>query len=114
HGLIGTSDFLYVADSKLCSSDNMGLIAKEGGRFLTVMPRTHGEYARFIALLRSKRVNWSEVHRGVNPRGKDKSQVVYQGYEDEQKSEEGYRIFWYHSSQKQERERQARRKKLNK
>src|SRR5262249_21697928 len=45
--LVGGSDFLYVADSKLCTKDNMGLIAGKGGRFLTVMPRTRAEDGRF-------------------------------------------------------------------
>ena len=38
--LTGRADFLYVADSKLCSADNMSHIANAGGRFVTVMPRS--------------------------------------------------------------------------
>src|SRR5438105_4669545 len=41
--LIGHSDFLYVADSKLCTRDNMSLVAGHRGRFLTEMPRTRAE-----------------------------------------------------------------------
>jgi transposase len=52
--------------------------------------------------------------RKDNPRGKHKPQVVYRGCEDPQGSQEGYRIFWYHSSQKQERDYQARMKNLTK
>jgi hypothetical protein len=33
--LVGDSNFLYVADSKLCSKDNLQLIADKKGRFLT-------------------------------------------------------------------------------
>jgi uncharacterized protein DUF4277 len=40
HSLVGHSDFLYVADSKLCTRENMSHIASRQGRFLTVMPRT--------------------------------------------------------------------------
>ena len=110
--LVGSSDFLYVADSKLCSKDNMGLIASHGGRFLTVMPRTRGEDERFRARVKDHPVSWSLVSRQANPRGRDKPEVVYHGFEDEQGSQEGYRILWYLSSQKQQRDRQARRKKL--
>ena len=39
--LLGHSDFRYVADSKLCSRDNLSFLADQQGRFLTVMPRTH-------------------------------------------------------------------------
>jgi transposase len=113
-GIVGSSDFLYVADSKLCEYKVMCLIAKENGRFLTVMPRTRAEHARFLAWVRDNEVSWSEVARKNNPRGKDKPKIVYRGFEDPQGSEEGYRILWYHSSQKQQRDFQARMKKVNK
>jgi transposase len=112
--LVGSGDFLYVADSKLCTKDNMGLIALNNGRFLTVMPRTRAEDGRFRAWVQTNQVSWSLVYRGENPRGKEKPEVVYQGFEDEQGSQEGYRILWYKSSQKQQRDKDARRKKLNK
>jgi transposase len=37
-GLLGRTDFLYVADCKLCSRDAMDHIHRRGGRFLTVLP----------------------------------------------------------------------------
>jgi len=112
--IVGSTDFLYVADSKLCEYEIMRLIAKEHGRFLTVMPRTRAECARFLAWVRENEVSWSEVLRKNNPRGKDKPKVVYKGFEDSQGSEEGYRILWYHSSQKRQRDFQTRMKKVNK
>ena len=36
--LVGSADFLYVADSKLCDKGTMGPIAADGGRFLVVLP----------------------------------------------------------------------------
>ncbi len=112
--LVGSSDFLYVGDSKLCTRKNMGLIADKKGRFLTVMPRTRAEDGRFRVWVQNNPVNWSEVHRRQNPRGKDKPDVVYHGFEDEVGSEEGYRILWYLSSQKQQHDKEARHKKLSK
>jgi transposase len=112
--LIGSSDFLYVADSKLCTKDNMKLIAGKDGRFLTVMPRTRAEDARFRTWVQNQEVCWSFVSREKNPRGKEKPDVIYQGFEDPQGSQEGYRILWYLSSQKKQRDQEARRKKLNK
>jgi transposase len=38
--LLGTEEFIYVADSKLCTRENLQHIAAYGGRFVTVMPRT--------------------------------------------------------------------------
>jgi transposase len=112
--IVGGPDFLFVADSKLCNKRDMRRIDKGNGRFLTVMPRTRAEHARFLAWVQENEVNWSEVTRKNNPRGKDKPKVVYRGFEEPLGSEEGYRIFWYHSSQKQERDCQTRMKKLNK
>jgi transposase len=112
--LVGSTDFLYVADSKLCTKDNMGLIAKDGGRFLTVMPRTRSEDRRFRAWVQQNPVSWSEVLRKVNPRGKNKPEVLYQGFEDETGSQEGYRILWYLSSQKKQRDKETRQRKVRK
>jgi transposase len=110
--IVGGPDFLYVADSKLCDYKIMRLIAKKG-RFLTVMPRTRAEHARFVAWMQENEVSWSEVARKNNSRGKHKPKVVYRGFEDPLGSAEGYRILWYHSSQKQDRDYQARMKKVN-
>jgi transposase len=112
--LVGSADFLYVADSKLCERRILSLIAKRHGRFLTVLPRTRSEHARFLAWVQNNEVSWSEVCRKSNPRGKRKPKIVYRGCEDSQQSEEGYRIIWYHSSQKQERDYQSRMKRLHK
>ena len=112
--IVGGPDFLYVSDSKACEHEFMSLVAEKEGRFLTVMPRTRAEHKRFLAWVPDNEVNWEEVVRKNNPRGKDKPKVVYRGFEDSQGSEEGYRILWYHSSQKQERDFQARMKKVNK
>ena len=111
--IVGSADFLYVADSKLCAYHVMDLIAKGDGRFLTVMPRTRAEHSRFLDGVRDNDVTWLKVVRKINPRGKQKPKVIYQGFEDSQGSKEGYRILWYHSSQKQEKDYQARMKKRN-
>jgi transposase len=110
--LLGHSDFLYVADSKLCSKENMKCIADQVGRFLTVMPKTHQEDKRFRAMIRAQDVPWSELWTKNNPRGSMKAPVSYFGYEDPAGSVDGYRILWYLSSQKQQRDQEVRKKKL--
>jgi transposase len=92
----------------------MKLIADKKGRFLTVMPKTHKESKRFRAWVRHNDVPWTALVTRKNPRGKNKPDVSYHGYEDPQGSKEGYRIVWYLSSQKKERDQQARTKHLNK
>ncbi len=40
--LTGRRDFLYVADCKLATSENMAYLHQHQGRFVTVLPRTRG------------------------------------------------------------------------
>jgi transposase len=110
--VIGHSDFLYVADSKLCTRENMHYIAVRQGRFLTVMPRTRAEDGWFRDYLQTHPLEWREVHREPNPRRRDGPDVVYHGVESPQRSAEGYRALWYRSSQKEEQDRQSRQQRL--
>ncbi len=112
--VVGHSDFLYVADSKLCTRENMGLIAQHQGRFLTVMPRTRAEDGWFRDHLQGNELAWREVHRQANPRRRDGPDVVYHGIEAPQRSVEGYRVLWYRSSQEEELDRQSRQDRLRK
>jgi transposase len=111
-GLIGHSDFLYVADSKLCSRDNMSHIARQQGRFLTVMPRTRSEDGWFRDYQCDHVLSWAEVHREANPRRRQGPDIVYQAVESPQRSTDGYRVLWYRSSQKEEQDRQSRQQRL--
>jgi transposase len=110
--IIGHSDFLYVADSKLCTRENMNFIAAQHGRFLTVMPRTRNEADWFCNYLHDHPVAWAEVHREPNPRRRGGPDVVYHGVESPQRSSEGYRVLWYRSSQKEEQDRDSRAQRL--
>jgi transposase len=111
--ILGHTDFLYVADSKLCSRENLSHISTGQGRFLTIMPRTRAEDAWFREHLPSNALPWREVHRQANPRRRDGPDLVYQGVESPRRSVEGYRVLWYRSSQKAEQDRQHRRQRLD-
>jgi transposase len=109
--LVGHADFLYVADCKLCTRDNLGHIAGRQGRFLTVLPRTRAEDGWFRGYLQEHAPVWREVRREPNPRRRDGPDIVYDGVESPQRSAEGYRVLWYRSSQKRDEDctqRQAR------
>jgi len=110
--VIGHANFLYVADSKLCTRENMSFIASHRGRFLTVMPRSRSESRWFCDYLQDQPLPWQEVHREPHPRRRDGPDVVYQGVESPSRSAEGYRLFWYRSNQKEEADRQARQHRL--
>lgn len=61
--IAGTPSFLYVADSKLATRDNMGHIAGHGGRFLTILARTRKEDEIGRAFIATGPVDWAEVLR---------------------------------------------------
>jgi transposase len=112
HALLGHADFLYVADSKLCTRDNLSHLAAHQGRFLTVMPRTRAEDGFFRDYQQDHALAWREVHREPNPRRRDGPDVVYHGVEAPRRSAEGYRVLWYRSSPKEELDRQLRQRRL--
>lgn len=109
--LAGRADFLYVADSKLCTRPNMTLIVAQGGRFLTVLPASRKEEKRFHDWIQTHEVPWKEVLR--RPLGKKRPPDVFRAYLDPAGSQEGYRIVWYHSTEKEKRDAQERDDKLD-
>ena len=64
----GRADFLYVADSKLCSRENMDYIDRAGGRFVTVLPRTRLEDQEFRDWIQTNTPAWELVWDRPNPR----------------------------------------------
>lgn len=110
--LVGKPDFLYVADSKLCTRENMDHIAHHGGRFLTVLPRTRGETQSFRSWQKKFGVQWVEILRRPNSRMKNAPDDVFKAYESHFPSDEGYRLVWIWSSQKAEQDGLSRRRRL--
>lgn len=110
--MIGTSNFIYVGDSKLCSDENMGFIDQNGGRFLTVLPHNWTESKQFYELLRTKDVAWADVAIKKSKRRKTDPPNVYRGYESPEGMHQGYRVLWYWSSQKEADDRAARDRKI--
>ena len=107
HALIGHADFLYVADSKLCSHTNLGFIAGKHGRFLTVLPRTWKETTWMEQYVQEHQVAWQEVRRDQR-RGRGEPDNVYEGFEYPQPTSDGYRLLWYRSSVKQGEDKRTR------
>ncbi len=110
--LTGTADFLYVADCKLATAQNLSHIATHGGRFVTVIPATWREHAQFHAWLRSHAAPWVEVLRRPDPRRKDGPPDIYRGYEHRLRTSQGFRLLWYWSSQKETLDRAAREQRI--
>ena len=98
--IVGSSDFLYVADSKLCDTETLRHIDGVGGRFLTILPRTRKEDGWFRQWMLSHEPEWQELSRGPNPRNASGPADVWRGVQSPLPSAEGYRIVWVWNSLK--------------
>jgi transposase len=111
--LAGRSDFIYVADSKLCTREQMSHITKEGGRFISVMPDTRKECGWFYQWKRTHPVEWKPLLKRRDYRNYGRSHR-YRGFESPLPSEEGLRILWIASSQKKDQDILARQTRIEK
>ena len=103
--ILGRDDFTYVADSKLCTLDNLRHITGYGGTFVTVMPRTWGEDKRFRKTLRDESVRWKEFLRIPNRRRKDDPPDIFSSCKGLDRTDSGFRLIWIRSSLKSEEDR---------
>jgi transposase len=104
--LTGRRDFLYVADCKLATSENMAYLHQRQGHFVTVLPRTRAEDAAFRALLAKGQIAW----RSLGEKTDDEGQLVdrFSISDTPATTAEGYRLVWYHSLRKAELDAVAR------
>ena len=110
--LLVKEDFIYVADCKLCSHENLIHIDQNDGHFITIVPKNHKEVKQFFKHLRKKDVPWQDAFEVESSRKKGKINV-YKTYESEP-TEDGFRIIFVHSSSKQEDDEKTRQKKIDK
>jgi len=108
--LVGRPNFLYVADCKLASTENMAHIQQHDGRFLTVLPRTRSEDKVFRELLVKDQVVWRHIHDKLNDKGEIMDQ--YCVCDPTMLSAEGYRVAWYHSTSKAQQDAYSRQQQI--
>jgi transposase len=108
--LTGRRDFLYVADSKLATAENMAYLHQHGGRFLSILPRTRGEDATF----RESLVRGQVTKRPIYDKTDEDGELVdrYSLCGPAMLSAEGYRMIWFHSTSKAEHDADARYKQV--
>jgi transposase len=94
----GRADFLYVADSKLCSRENMDYIDRAGGRFVTVLPRTRLEDQEFRKWIQTHTPDWECVWDRPNPRHGDGPRDRWYVYRAPLLSAEVWSIVWVWST----------------
>jgi len=104
--LVGRRDFLYVADSKLATRANLGHIHRNGGRFISVLPRTRKEDGEFRRRMLREQLTWRSVLEKIDEEGNvlDRISVLTEP----SVTAEGYRLLWYHSTRKAELDAAAR------
>ena len=109
--LTGGAGFLYVADSKLCTREQMSHIDCQGGRFVTVLPRTRREDGQLRDWMSASTPEFTEAVRRPGKRHGDPEQV-WQVAPAPFPSSEGHRIVWVHSSVKAQRDETARHERI--
>ena len=108
----GRPDFLYVADSKLCSYANMQHIHAAGGRFVTVMPRSRQEDARFRKWIQTHTPDWELVWDRPNARHSDGPRDRWCVFRQQLPSMEVWPITWVWSTLLTLHQRAARDRRL--
>jgi transposase len=107
-------DFLYVADSKLCTDEQLHYIDTRGGRAITIIPDTWSEVAAFKETLKTTRKAKKEIWRRVKPGAEPETEYFSVFVGDYYTHKRGYRIHWIYSSEKRKRDRTSREQRLTK
>lgn len=104
--LMEKEDFIYIADCKLCCIDNLNHIHKNGGIFITIVPKNRKEIKAFHKHIQKVDVEWENA-MVVDHSRKKGEKIIYRTFEQD-KTQEGYRIIWVHSSSKKEQDKKRR------
>lgn len=112
--IVQNDNFIYVADSKLCSDEQLSHITGNGGRAITIIPETWDEVKLFKDVLRKTKKTKDIIWRRQKPGSYDKKEYfsVFRGEHLTRKR--GFRIHWIYSSEKRKRDREKREKYLKK
>jgi transposase len=110
--LLGREDFIYVADSKLCTKDNLAEIASHSGKFVTVLPRTRREDQTFRQRLRQQPARWKTIAVIPNHRRESDPPDVFSSCAGPSRTEDGFRLVWIRSSHKADEDQWIREDRL--
>jgi transposase len=97
--LLGRSDFLYVADCKLCVSQTLLRLDQEQGRFITILPRNRSEVGAFAQQAADCQVRWEPLWTRRAGR-RHQRREVFESAAGLYQMQEGFRIHWFRSSEK--------------
>jgi len=112
--MTGKADFLYVADSKVCTHKQLSHIVRHGGRVVTLMPETWKEAGDFKESLRQTVKAKQRILRRRLPHDEQSYETFY-CFSGRHRTKKGrYPLHWIYSTQKRKRDRTAREKRLQK
>ena len=110
--IAGRGDFLYVADSKLCTSKQLSFIVGNGGRVVTMVPQTWKEVKTFRESMRVSPKSKKRILRRPIPNREGSFETFYRVGRNYETTKSGYGLHWIYSTEKRKRDRSAREKRL--
>jgi len=111
--LLQRVDFIYVADCKLATEENLRKISAWNGRFVSVMPRTWKADEQFRKRVRRGEVQWKHILSRKNNRKPDSKLDRYYVATGDYTTSHGYRLHWIRSTQKAEQDVEARNRRIH-
>lgn len=112
--LLKRSDFIYVADSKLATEDNLRKITACEGLFVSVMPRSWKEDKVFRERVRKGGVAWTRILARPNNRKPESKRDHYYLAAGQYSTSKGYRLLWICSTQKATQDAETRQRNVEK
>ena len=108
------ADFLYVADCKLASSENLKHIHHQGGRFITILPKNRQDSIamRKTLIEQPDSITWDLLYQTEDKDGNLLHQ--FKVLRQTRLTNEGYRLIWIHSLVKSVTDDASRIKAINK
>ena len=94
----GRTDFLSVADCKLCDGETMDTIAGRGGHFVTVLPRSRFEDGHSRKWIQTHEPAWEAVWDRPNPRQRRGPRDRWWVFPFPLPSREGWPVIWVRSA----------------
>lgn len=110
--MLGKTDFIYVADCKLCNEDNLDHIHQNDGFFVTVVPKNRTLLTPFKEQLQNGDVQWQPAY-AVQDNRQTSEQIHYYTFE-AAPTEKGYRLIWIRSTAKAVQDQKTRERRLSK
>lgn len=110
--LLGRADFIYVADCKLATKENLQKLSAWHGRFVSVMPRSWKEDEPFRHRVRQGKIQWKHILSRKNDRKPESKLDRYYVAQGDYQTPSGYRLHWIRSTQKAEQDAETRARRM--